>query len=319
MWTILNTNDLSAIPEAVEALEAVGKFFSLPAERDLVLANLAEVDAYLASASVRIDAEFLDRAPRLKMIGSPSTGTDHMDLAEIRRRGIECFDIAREYELLNSFSATSELAFGMLLSIVRHIPPAIASAKEGDWARERYSGFQLLGKTFGILGLGRLGKISARIAQGFGMRVIAHDVRADASAPGVEMVDFDRLLRESDVLSIHIHLRPETDGLINAACFERMKPTAIVLNTSRGRIIDEADLLTALKSGRIAGAGLDVIDGEWLSREELRRHPLVEFARAHDNLVIVPHIGGSTRESIYGARLFMARKMADWIRNRTQQ
>lgn len=312
MWKILNTLDISGAPEVHEIIRPVGLLTSLPAERSLVLPALHDVDAYLASASVRIDNEFLDHAPRLRVIGSPSTGTDHMDLAAIRARGITCFDIAKEYDLINSFSATSELAFGLILSVVRKIVPAQASAKTGDWARERYSGFQLLGKTLGILGLGRLGRISARIGQGFGMNVIAHDI-ANVSAPGVRMVDFETLLKQSDILTIHIHLNAQTDGLIGRDALRQMQSGAILINTSRGRIVDEAALLEALTEGRIAGAGLDVVDGEWLDTDELNRHPLIAYSREHDNLLIVPHIGGSTKESIYGARVFMARKLADYL------
>jgi len=304
--------DLSGAPEAVEALEVVGTLVSLPAERELVLERISEFDAYLASASVRIDKEFLDKATRLRLIGSPSTGTDHMDLDEIRTHGVECYDIAKEFDLINGFTATSEMAFGLLISLIRGIIPAAQDASQGVWSREQYTGFQLHQKTMGILGLGRLGKITARIAQGFGMRVISHDI-ADVSAPGVEMVDFETLLRDADVLSIHIHLKPETDGLIDAGCFEKMKSKALILNTSRGRIIKEDDLLQALKTKQIAGAGLDVIDGEWLSEDELFKHPLVEYARENNNLIIVPHIGGATLESIYGARVFMARRIADYL------
>lgn len=311
-WKILNTLDISGAPEAAEALERVGALVSLPAEREVVLPALADIDAYLASASVRIDAEFLDHAPKLRVIGSPSTGTDHMDLAEIDRRGITRFDIAKEFDLINSFSATAELGFGLLLSLNRGIVPGQAQAKQGIWARERFTGFQLLGKTLGILGLGRLGKISARIGKGFGMNVIAHDT-ADVRVDGVEMVGFEELLRRADVLTIHIHLRPETDGLIGRDAFALMKPNALLINTARGRIVDEAALLEALENKTIAGAGLDVVDGEWLSQEELHDHPLIAYSRDHDNLLIVPHIGGATTESIYGARVFMARKLADHL------
>lgn len=315
-WNILNTLDISGAPEARKALEAVGKLTSLPAVREQVLGALTDVDAYLASASVRIDKEFLARAPRLKVIGSPSTGTDHMDVGEIKKRGIILFDIATEHDLIRSFSATSELAFGLLLALIRKIVPAQADAKEGKWSRERYTGFQLLGKTLGILGLGRLGAISARIGLGFGMTVLAHD-KAAKQVPGVELVGFETLLRRADVLTIHLHLTPETDGLIGRDAFALMKPSAILLNTSRGRIIDEMALINALQTGRIAGAGLDVIDGEWVSHEQLREHPLITYSRSHENLLIVPHIGGATRESIYGARVFMARKLADFIRGQS--
>ena len=310
--TVINTLDLSGAPEAVAAVEAVGKLISLPAERDLVLARIGEADAYLASASVRIDEEFLAHASRLRLIGSPSTGTDHMDLDAIRAAGVEMYDIAREFDLINSFTATSELAFGLLLSLVRHLPPAFVAAKQGDWARERYSGFQLAGKTLAVLGLGRLGKITARIGNGFGMSVIACDP-ADVSAPDVEMVSFDELLDQADVLSIHLHLTSETDGLIDARCLAQMKPSALLLNTSRGRVVDEYALLEALKERTIAGAGLDVVDGEWLNDDKLQAHPLLEYARANGNLLITPHIGGATSESIYGARVFMARRVADYL------
>jgi len=315
-WVIVNTLDLDGAPEAVAAVEEVGRLVSLPADRPKVLAGIGEADAYLASASVRIDAEFLDAAPRLKLIGSPSTGTDHMDLAEIRARGIEVFDIAKERALLDSFSATSEMAFALILSVVRNMKPAMRAAEQGNWLRERLQGFQLMGKTLGILGLGRLGTITARIGLGFGMRVIATDVR-DVQVPDVEMVTLDQLLAQSDILSVHIHLKPETDGYIGRERIAAMRRGAILINTARGRIVDEAALLEALESGHLGGAGLDVVDGEWLTGIELYDHPLIRHARTHDNLVIVPHIGGSTIESIYGARVFMARKVADWLRARS--
>lgn len=313
-WRILNTLDLAGAPEAVAAIEEVGELISLPPDRDVLLARIADFDVYFASAGVRVDREFLDAATRLKLIGTPSTGTDHLDRDEIRRRGVACMDIATEYELINSFTATSELAFGLLLSLVRKLPPALQAAREGDWGRERFAGFQLSKKTLGVLGLGRLGRTTARIGQGFGMRVIGHDVR-EVFVEGVENVTFDDLLRLADVLSVHIHLTPSTDGLIGRAELAKMKPTAILLNTSRGRIIDEAALLDALKSKKLAGAGLDVIDGEWLTREELLQHPLIAYARGHGNLLISPHIGGATMESIYGSRVFMARRIAAWIRH----
>jgi D-3-phosphoglycerate dehydrogenase / 2-oxoglutarate reductase len=310
VWRILNTLDLSGSPEAVDVLNSVGELTSLPAERDIVLDRISEFDAYLASASVRIDKEFIDAASKLKVIGSPSTGTDHMDLSVISAANIEVYDIAKEFELINSFSATAELGFGLILSLVRKIPQASNEALKGVWAREEYTGFQLLGKTLGILGLGRLGKISARIGLGFNMRVIAHDIE-DVSHDKVEMVDFETLIQDADILTIHVHLNESTRELINTQVFEKMKSSAILINTSRGAVIDENALLVALKNSQISAAGLDVIHGEWL--EDILSHPLIRYANKNDNLLIVPHIGGATTESIYGARVFMAKKIAKWI------
>jgi D-3-phosphoglycerate dehydrogenase / 2-oxoglutarate reductase len=135
----------------------------------------------------------------------------------------------------------------------------------------------------------------------------------DVNAPDVEIVGFETLFRDADVLTIHVHLRPETRGLVDRTAIGWMKPSAILLNTSRGGLVDEAALLNALKVGRLAGAGLDVIDGEWL--DDIGQHPLVEYALEHENLLITPHIGGATTESIYDARIFMAKKVADYLRS----
>lgn len=306
-FRILNTLDLSGCPEAFEAFEGIGVVDTLPPDYEAVAAAIGDYDAYLPSLKVPVDAAMVSRARRLKVIGTPSTGTDHLDLVAIRDAGITCFDIAREFDLINSFSATSELAFGALLALNRKICEARQAVLEGNWGREAFTGFQLLGKTLGIVGLGRLGRISARIGNGFGMRVIACDVR-DVAAPDVMMTDFDTVVREADVLTIHVHLREDTRGMISREVLARMKAGAILLNTSRGALVDEVALLEALRDGGIAGACVDVIDGEWL--EDVRQHPLVQYARSDENLLIVPHIGGATHESIYGARIFMARKVA---------
>ena len=309
---ILSSVDLSGAPEAIDCLTDVGELICSTPERGKILPLLGDIDAYFASAALRVDAEFLDSAPMLKLVGSPSTGTDHLDLNELKERGITLFDIATEYDLLNQFTATSELAFSLILSLVRQIIPASYAAQDGIWARERFSGYQLYGKTMGILGLGRLGKITARIAHGFGMSVITYDP-AQPSAENVRHVSFEKLLSTSDILSIHIHLNADTEGFIGKEALGLMKPTALLINTSRGKIVDEIALLEALVSGQIAGAGLDVIDGEWLERDELLRHPLIEYSRLNDNLLILPHIGGSTKESINLARIFMAKKIASYL------
>jgi D-3-phosphoglycerate dehydrogenase len=148
--------------------------------------------------------------------------------------------------------------------------------------------------TLGILGYGRLGRIVGQYGKAFRMRVLACDVRSVTPDEGVTMVDLDTLLRESDVLSIHIHLQGN-EGLIGRKEFAKMKSGAYLVNTSRGGIIDEAAFLEALESGKLAGAGVDVIHGEW--DPNIGEHPLIRYARTHDNLIISPHIGGVTYES----------------------
>lgn len=310
---IVSSMNLDDVPEAVRILESAGTLVRVAGERGAIAAALRDADAYLTGTAVRVDAPLLECTTRLRVIGAPSTGTDHLDYGAITARGITLFHLAHERQLLDSFTATSEHAFALLLALIRKLRAATADVERGVWSRERHTGLQLFGKTFGILGLGRLGTISARIANGFGMRVIAHDI-CDVSAPGVTMVDAATLLQSSDVLSLHIHLTPETDGIMDAAAFAQMKRGAVLLNTSRGRIVREDALLEALRSGHIAGAGLDVIDGEWLLEEDLRVHPLIAYAREHDNLLITPHIASCTTETIAGSRIFMAQKIAAYLR-----
>lgn len=301
---------MSGCPDALNVFDGIGKVDTVEADYEKVYSVIADYDAYLPSLKVPIDAEMVAQCRKLRVIGTPSTGTDHLDLVAIKDAGIDCFDIATEFDLINGFTATSELAFGALLALNRKICEGRQSVLSGSWGREEYTGFQLLGKTLGIVGLGRLGAISARIGNGFGMKVIATDVR-DVSAPNVEMVDFDTVISEADVLTLHVHLRENTRGMISHKVLTSMKPNVIILNTSRGALIDEVALLNALQNKQISGACLDLIDGEWLN--DVRDHPLVKYAQNNNNLMIVPHIGGATHESIYGARVFMAKKVAEYL------
>lgn len=313
-WRILCTVGLPLKPDALRPLEEVADVDYAEARRDLLLERIGVYDGYFASAYVRVDKKILDRATHLKVIATPGTGTDHIDVDEALRRGIVVMSIATDYEVLDTFSATAEMAWCLLLSCIRRLPAAFEAAKRGDWARERFSGHQLRGRTLGVLGYGRLGKMVARFGQGFGMRVLACDKR-DFESPDVERVDFDTLLAQSDVLTIHIHLTEDNRGLLSREVLAKMKPGIVIINTSRGAIVDEAALLDALESGHVSAAGLDVIDGEW--RTDLADHPLIRYAREHDNLIITPHIAGATVESIVGAREHLARKLADYIRSRT--
>ena len=254
--------------------------------------------------------QVIDRARRLRVVAGPSTGTDHFDVKLLAERGIELLTLTREYDLLDTFTATAECAWGLLLACLRTIPKGLEEVRRGNWAREQLIGRQLSGRTLGVLGVGRLGKMVVEYGKAFRMEVLGCDLKP-VSIPGVRQVDFDTLLSESDVISIHIHLDDSTAGLISREAFAKMKDGVVLINTSRGAIIDEEAFLEALESGKVGAAGIDVIHGEWM--EDITKHPLVQYTQTHDNLVISPHIGGSTVESIAGARRFMAKKLADYL------
>ena len=294
-WSILNMTDVSEFSDVLEPLQRIGLVVSLPPDPAVLRERIGEFDAYLAALTVRADRAVLERAARLRVIATPTTGLDHLDLDVMKSRGIHLISVREDRELLDRVTSTAEMAWALLLAVVRRLPWAFDAARRGDWARERFRGHQLSGKTLGILGYGRLGTMVAEYGKVFRMLVLACDVRPVELAPGVERVDFERLLAESDVLSIHIHLSEENRKLIDAAALAKMKPGAVLINTSRGAIIDEDALAASLASGRLAGAGLDVIEGEW--RKDLIDHPLIRHAATHQNLVISPHVGGATVEA----------------------
>ena len=306
--------DLSHIPQAHAELARCGKVRYVSATPEALAEALPSADAYYASLDVVLTGELIAMASQLRAIATPSTGLDHIDLEAAAGRGIEVLGLKDDRELLDGITATAELAWGLILACARRFPESIDASRKGAWARDAVRGHQLAGKTLGILGCGRLGTMMGQYGQAFRMRIIGCDTR-NVEMVGVEFerVDLDRLLCESDVLSIHIHLNEENRGLINREAFAKMKPGAILINTSRGAIIDEEALLDALKQGPLAAAGLDVIEGEW--REDLEQHPLIEYTRSHGNLVITPHVGGVTFESQEMAYSAAARKLAEYLRS----
>ncbi len=311
---ILNMADVDVAKDLFEPLRDIAEVLSLPSSEAALRAHLPKSDGYIASLKIPVTRDLFSLAPGLRVIVSPSTGSDHLDLAAMKEMGIDYISLKGDEEFLRSITATAELTWALLLATVRKLPWSFAAAREGNWAREEFRGHQLSGKTLGIVGYGRLGRITAQYGQAFRMRVIATDNREIAPEAGVEMVKFDRLLRESDVISIHVHLDDSTRQLFNKQAFTSMKPSAVLLNTSRGAILDEEALLEALIAGRIAGAGLDVIDGEW--RSDLKNHPLIAYSRTHENLVISPHTGGITYESQRAAMDQVIRKLRDYLMTR---
>ena len=298
---VLNTVDPIYSKVELNKLEKYCQIKTILNSRKDALKYSKDSKVIIAGGRIKIDKEFINSAKNLKLVLSPSTGTDHLDLDILKKKKIKVVHIAKKFGLINKFTATSELGFCLLLLIIRRVISSFNDAKKGIWSRDRNVGFQLKDKIIGIIGLGRLGKISAKIANGFQMKVVAHD-RKKKKVKGVRNVTLNKLLKISDVIFIHVHLNNSTENMINLKTLKKMKKNTILINTSRGKIINEKDLLYALKKKLIAGAGLDVIDGEWLERKKLSKHPLIEYSKTKNNLIISAHIGGSTYESIKIAR-----------------
>jgi D-3-phosphoglycerate dehydrogenase / 2-oxoglutarate reductase len=253
-------------------------------------------------------ADELAQAKSLSFIASPTTGTTHLDEPLLGARKISLFCLRGETEFLRTVSATAELAWGLVLSLARKIPSAAADVREGRWERDRFQGVELQGKTLGILGLGRLGMKVARYGQAFGMDVLFHDSDPAPSLAAAKRVDAVELFPRSDVLSVHIPANGANAGFVSRELLARMRPGSIFINTSRGEVVDEKALADLILQNRFLGCGLDVLtDESRLTREGTRSHPLTQVAMKRGDVVITPHIGGLTQESLPRAEEHLAK------------
>lgn len=257
---------------------------------------LGKADALIVRSATKVDGEMIGRAPHLRAIGRAGVGVDNIDVMAATARGIPVFNAPG-----GNTVAAAELTMALMLSLVRRVTQADRSIREGRWDRADFQGVELRGRTLGLIGAGRVGGEVAQRCQAFGMSVIAYDpylTPQRAEELGIEMVDLKTVVGRGDVISLHVPLSDETRGLIGAKALSRMKKKAVLINASRGGVIDEQALAEALSAGKLAGAALDVYEQEPLPVESpLRRAP---------NLVLTPHLGASTKE----AQISVAREVA---------
>ncbi len=249
----------------------------------------------------------MERADNLKVIGRAGVGVDNIDLDAATRRGI----VVMNSPMGNSVT-TAEHTIAMMMALARHIPPANAALLAGKWERGKFTGIEVFNKTLGIVGLGNIGRIVADRALGLKMKVIGFDpiLTAEAAARiGVEMVSLEELFKRADFISVHAPLTDETRGLVNHAAFAMMKKGVRIFNCARGGIVDEAALLDALKSGKVAGAALDV----FVEEPPPPDHPLLH----HPNVIATPHLGAATDEAQVQVAIDIATQIADFLTDGT--
>ena len=283
-------------------VEALGPDFEIRhcdgADRAALLSAIVDADAILVRSATQVDAEALVAARRLKVVARAGVGLDNVDVRTATQSGVMVVNAPT-----SNIVSAAELAVALMLSAARHISPAHAALRNGEWKRSRYTGIELYEKTVGIVGLGRIGVLVAQRLSAFGMRVVAFDpyVQAGRAAQmGVRMVTLDELLDEADFVSVHLPRTAETVGLIGADQLARAKPNLVLVNAARGGIVDEAALYDALKTGQIAAAGLDVF-----AEEPCTDSPLFEL----ENVVATPHLGASTDEAQEKAGIAVARSV----------
>lgn len=283
--------------------------------RSALLKNISGVDGLIVRLGHRVDEELLSAATRLRFVATATTGLNHIDLDAAARRGVAVLSLKGERAFLDTVTATAEHTWGLLLALVRHLPVALAQVLNGQWDRNRFKGRDLSGLTLGVVGYGRLGRLVGGYGQAFRMRVLAADTQPIGRAKGVTFLSLPELLGAADIVSLHVALDATTDGLVGHSALSNVKPGAYLINTARGELLDEGALLCALESGRLAGAALDVLRDEVVSGQSWPvQHPLLVYARSHDNLLITPHIGGATYDAMSKTEVFMAEKMRDFCR-----
>lgn len=271
--------------------------------REDLLEIIHEYDALLVRSATQVNAELLEKGTNLKIVGRAGNGTDNIDIPEATRRGV----IVANTPESNSISAC-ELGIALMMACARSVPLADKDMKAGNWSRNSFEGVELYNKTLGIIGLGRIGSLMATRMKAFGMKVVAYDPYISDERFkrfGVEKMEkLEDLLKVSDIITIHTPRTEETIGMISTEEMELMKDRVILVNVARGKIIDEAALYQALKSGKVRAAGVDVH-----AVEPLHESPLYEF----DNFIPTPHIGANTAEAQLSVGLAIAQQVTNGL------
>lgn len=314
-YHVLNLEPEGYCDEARAVLGQVGEITDGPLGRRELLERISAYEILIVRLHHHIDRDVFEAGKNLKVIVSATTGLDHIDLKEAEARNIPVLSLKGEQAFLSTITATAEHTWGLLLALMRRIPEAIESVQAGLWNRNALKGRDLEGKRLGIVGFGRLGKQVASYGSAFRMRVAAYDPFID-EWPGtvVRATSLAQLASNSDVLTIHVALHAGSVKLIGTPQLDALPRGAVLVNTSRGQILDEEALLTALVSGQLGGAALDVLADE--RRPEMRvKNPLLAYASLHRNLLITPHIGGATHEAMCRTEVFMAHKLTQFLQN----
>ena len=255
-------------------------------DRTALFEAVADADAVLVRSATKVDAEVINKAPRLKVIARAGVGLDNVDVPAATANGVLVVNAPT-----SNIVSAAEHAVALLLAVARNVPAADASLRAGQWRRGGFNGVELAGKTVGVIGLGKIGQLFAQRVAGFGVELIAYDpyvAPARAAQLGIELVDLDELLRRADAMSTHLPKTAETLGLIGAAELAMTKPGVLIVNAARGGLIDEDALAAAIRGGHVGGAGIDVF-----ATEPCTASPLFELPR----VVVTPHLGASTAEA----------------------
>lgn len=317
-YKILNTIGEKFAEKGKKILEGLGIVDYLELSQSQLEEKIADYDILIIGLGLVVDRGVIEKAKNLKIIACPATGLDHIDLVYCGENKIKVLSLKGETEFLNSITGTAELAFGLMISLLRKIPFAFDDVKKNYWRRDDYFGNNLKDKTLGIVGLGRLGKLMAQYAKAFDMRVLAFDPykESDFIEAGVgRKATLAELVSQSDIVSLHVPLNQETENMFDEKIIGAMKLGSFLINTSRGKVVDEMALIEALVNKKVAGYATDVLADELDFINGKAESSLIEYTKENNNVIITPHIGGATFESREATDIFIAEKIRKLVSN----
>lgn len=266
-------------------------------DEEFLLRNLGFFDILVPHLFLKLDGKILSAARRLRMIATPSTGRDHLDMKFIENNSLDFVSLADDPEFINSISSTAEMAFLLILACARKLPFLQRRVLvEKSWINTDIRGIELSGKTLGIIGYGRLGKMVATYAKAFNMNVIAYDINPLQYDERCEGVSLEHLIRNSDIITLHAKLNNTSRNILDVAAVQSMKDGVMIVNTARGGLIDSDAVLEGLRLNKIAALGIDVCNLEY-NCMELPQDPLVIESMSNPRIIVTPHAGGSTHDA----------------------
>ena len=308
--TILCITPVKHLKGVFEKLSEFGKIIYIPdiSKQELIeFLKINNIPCLFTNPNKQgfiLDSEVLQYG-NLKIINTCSTGLNHIDIDYCRENDIDVWSLTSDYELINDLPSTSELAFGLMMSLLRNIPNSFVDVKNGNWNYEPYIGHQIKGLTIGIIGYGRLGKIMKQLFKGWGVDVLVNDPYDDCI--GCNKVDKENLLKHSDVVFLHVHVTNETKEMVDEFFLSQMKKNSYLINTSRGEIVDEKAIMKYIKNRSLKGYGTDVIRDEFGAASTSE---LVKFSQ-NNNVIITPHLGGMTIEGQTKAYMWAVSKFRE--------
>lgn len=317
MIKILVITPVKHIKGLVKILEKSGmiKILEDP-EESQVLSIIHEYDALFTNpnkSKIFIGSKLVKLAKNLKVVCTASTGTNHINKSILSKNKIKLISLTEEREIINKISSTAELAFGLTLSCLRNIVPGHQSVMDGQWDYTKFIGRQMNFLTIGIIGFGRLGEKYANYCKAFGAKILIYDpYKKIINKSYIQVNSIKTLIKESNIISLHVHVSKETIGFISKNEFNLMKRDVIIINTSRGDIINEIDLVDFLQKNPKSKIGTDVLTDEINSRS---KSPLLLFSKSSSQVTITPHIGGMTKEAQEIAFCHAATKLSNYLKD----